>query len=297
MARLRFMAVALVALAFACSSIRMGRTQQEVYGAGLHATDSKPAADDSRAIYSLTEMGYDADLGKWIAETIPEMIEPRSWGGDKGTIRYYAPKNVLIVRQTQAIQKQVADFLKELKTSMPKGSAASSAGKKAHHAGVVAADYREPGLLRASVQANEPSSYPVPAAVKPPKHLFHFIIRYEGDGIIDDNVVKFMKSQLQGARSPVSVSLPTVTAVPCAPPVPPGVGGIPPLPASYSVPATPYNSPAPSPEQAGAIGAPAASAAPAQGLGTPPPSETPKPPSPTPKKRKDTKKQSELETR
>ncbi len=219
MARLRFVAVALLALAFAGSATKMGRTQVET-PAGFQTAEPSWAADDPCTIYSLTDMGYDTDLGKWIAETIPEMIEPSSWKehGGTGVARYYAPKNILIVNQSKTIQKKVGSFLKDLKTSMLKGSVMSFASKKTPPAGVVPADYREPSLHRTSTPASEPASYPVPAAVKPPKHLFHFIIRYEGDGIIDDNVVKFMKSQLQGAKSPISVSSGAGAYVPYAPP-------------------------------------------------------------------------------
>jgi hypothetical protein len=38
------------------------------------------------------------------------------------------------------------------------------------------------------------SGYLLPTATKPPKHLFHLIIRYEGDGVINQNVVDVCKS-------------------------------------------------------------------------------------------------------
>jgi hypothetical protein len=270
MARLRFMAAALLALSFAGSSIQTGRTQtaspngwnSPTTSAGFQTPGIKPPADDPCTIYSLAEMGCDADLGKWIAQTVPEMIEPSSWKGQGGTgaVRYYAPKNILIVKQTKAIQKKVDGFLKDLKASMPE---ASTAGKRTPHAPATLADYREPALLRTSNPASEVSSYPVPAAVKPPKHLFHFIIRYEGDGIIDDNVVKFIKAQLQGGKplanlcphSPSPVALPAPPAV-----TPPGVTGAPainvapgyPQPSSPGYTAPPYmdssNSVPPAPE-------------------------------------------------
>jgi hypothetical protein len=219
MARLRFVAAALLALAFSGNSTQTGGPQP-MTPADYQTTEPKLATDDPCVTYSLTDMGYDADLGKWIAQTVPEMVEPRSWMGQggMGAIRYYAPKNMLIVKQTKAIQKKVDGFLKDLKTSMPKASVTNFASRKTPHAGVVPADYREPALHRASGPVSEPSSYPVPAAVKPPKHLFHFIIRYEGDGIIDDNVVKLMKAQLQGAKSPVSTSLPAAEYALDAPP-------------------------------------------------------------------------------
>jgi len=267
MARLRFMAVALLALAFAGNSTPMGRTQQAASGGSggtFQTTEPKLATDDPCVIYSLTEMGLDAPLGKWIAETIPEMIEPNSWkkawGDQIGVVSYYAPKNILIVKQTPAIQKKVDGFLKDLKASMPKASAANSASKMPARTTVVPADYREPNPI--------PSSYPVAAPVKAPKHLFHFIIRYEGDGIIDDNVVKFMKAQLQGGKPLVSMA-PSCLAGAAA--GPPAVSEIP-LPSTYAAPAAavPYGGSAPS-------------AAPTL---PPAPSVVPAPPSLAPKKKK-----------
>jgi hypothetical protein len=41
----------------------------------------------------------------------------------------------------------------------------------------------------------------VPMSPVGPKHLFHFIIRYEGEGIIDANVAKFAKALSQEAVS------------------------------------------------------------------------------------------------
>ncbi|HEY7156813.1 MAG TPA: hypothetical protein VH575_22785 [Gemmataceae bacterium] len=197
-----------------------------------HQADSPPVADglsassgsltlsvsDAQAraykIYSLAELGEEADLGKWIAETIPEVIEPGTWKG-QGVLRYYAPKNILVVYHTPAVQAKVDGFLKNVKKSMPSAKAGKVAAKKAsaQQQMVVPASYRAPALLKASTPAPEQQlGYAVPAPVKAPKHLFHFIIRYEGDGIIDDNVVKFMKAQLQANKkgqdenaSPVSL--------------------------------------------------------------------------------------------
>ena len=214
MARLRFMAVALLALALAGNSTQTGRTQtnrssvrfdpelrsnSRVANTGTATT----ANDRSCVIYSLTDMGYDADLGKWIAQTIPEMIEPSSWkeAGGVGVLRYYAPKNVLIVNHSAAVQAKVDTFFKKLKTSLPKTSHTTAAASKRPSRGqVVPADYHAAAVVRTSNPLPEPSSYPVPAPVKTPKHLFHFLIRYEGEGIIDDNVVKFMKGYVEASK-------------------------------------------------------------------------------------------------
>lgn len=214
MARLRFVAVGLLALALADSSAQSGKTQTNrspVEGTSswcgvtpiAGAMPTAAAAERSCVIYALTDRGYDADLGKWIAQTIPEMIAPGSWkeSGGAGVLRYYAPKNILIVTQSPAVQAKVDDFVNKLKTSLPKTSQTGfAAGMTADCNKVAPAEYRTPALMRTSGPLPEPSSYPVPAPVKPPKHLFHFLIRYEGEGIIDDNVVKFMKAQTQSEK-------------------------------------------------------------------------------------------------
>jgi hypothetical protein len=207
MARLRFLAVALLALCLVGNPTQTGRSagqSKETTNADPFTGTKTSAADDgSRTIYALADMGYDSDLGNWIAHTIPEMIEPKSWEGQggAGVLRYYAPKNILIIKQPAAIQAKVDGFLKELKKSLPKGSEGrSAAGKKTLSYSIVPAAYQAPEPLRTSSPVPEPSSYPVPAPVKPPKHLFHFLIRYEGDGIIDDNVVKFMKAYYQAEQ-------------------------------------------------------------------------------------------------
>src|SRR5207244_8912884 len=69
--------------------------------------------------------------------------------------------------------------------------------------------------------------YAVPPPVGRPKHLFHFIIRYEGEGIIDSNVAELYKSMNKAGESPPSLA--TVIGVPasaCLPtPVPSGTCG------------------------------------------------------------------------
>lgn len=215
MARLRFVMVGLLALGLAGSSNEMGRTQGE--SISLQLSDHKPAGEikkhaaDERScvIYSLTDMGYDSDFGRWIAQAIPDIVESKSWQqyGGSGALRYYAPKNILIVNHSPRMQAKVDGFLKKLKTSLPKASQTGLAKrKKSSHASIVPADYRTPpeSPVRTSNPLPEPSSYPVPAPVKAPKHLFHFLIRYEGEGLIDDNVVKFMKGYMQAETGAVN---------------------------------------------------------------------------------------------
>jgi hypothetical protein len=199
MARLRFWSVALLALALTGNVSQTGRTQVTGTSPSHPTTASmaKPTASPncSCVIYALSDHGFDADLGKWIAETLKEMVEPQSWKGSC-SLRYYAPKNILVVNNSSAVHTKIDDFLKDMKTKMPKVKTAhAKTTKKQPRDLVVPAAYRQVNLPQ------EPSAYPVPAPVKTPKHLFHFLIRYEGEGIIDDNVVKFMKAQSQAEKS------------------------------------------------------------------------------------------------
>jgi hypothetical protein len=214
MARLRFVAVALLALAVAGNSVQTGRTDdlkasptppfplsKTMSGSAILSAAVASAEKCTCKIYALGDMGYDADLGKWIARTIPEVVEPETWKGS-GVLRYYAPKNVLVVRNSPVVQTKVAEFLKNLKKSLPLEGEHLMAvpSKTGPRSTVVPAEHREPRLPRSSSPLPEPSAYPVPAPAKAPKHLFHFLIRYEGEGIIDDNVVKFMKGYTRAMK-------------------------------------------------------------------------------------------------
>jgi hypothetical protein len=56
------------------------------------------------------------------------------------------------------------------------------------------ADYQE--RVGCTGCCDQNTGYPVPKCAKQPKHLFHFIIRYEGDGIVDDHVADVIKAQI-----------------------------------------------------------------------------------------------------
>ncbi len=201
MARLRFWTVALLALALTGNASQSGRTQPHPvrgYQTTMPTTNVEPpprSPDCSCVIYALNDRGFDSDFGKWVAETIKEMVEPRSWQGSC-SLRYYAPKNILVVNNSSEVHTKIDNFLKEMKTKMPKEKTGHAKSTKEQPRDLlVPAAYRQVNL------PPEPSAYPVPAPVKTPKHLFHFLIRYEGEGIIDDNVVKYMKVQSQAEKS------------------------------------------------------------------------------------------------
>jgi hypothetical protein len=179
MSRFRFVGLAALALALAGVLARTGKS-----------------AEPACVIYSLSDLGDDPDLAKWVAKTIPEVIEMGEDHDFKPAYNYYAPKKILVIRDTPEVQAKVAAFLKDLKKSLTDGREKAAAHAPERKQAVVPAEYREPAVTRAVDPAQEPGlSYPVPAPARPPKHLFHFIIRYEGEGIIDENVVKWWKIQ------------------------------------------------------------------------------------------------------
>lgn len=155
----------------------------------------------SYKVYSLDELGGDPSFGEWIVQTIPEVIATGTWTGS-GVIRYYAPKNILVVSHTAAVQAEVDKFLKDVKKSLPEAKQANKAphASSTYGSTVVPAAFNVPSVSKSSTPVAEASlSYPVPAQAKTPKHLFHFIIRYEGEGIVDDTVAKVIKGYYQMA--------------------------------------------------------------------------------------------------
>jgi hypothetical protein len=90
-------------------------------------------------------------------------------------------------------------FLKNLKRSLPQAKEAS-ARSVAKPSVLVPAKYSPSEMIRnPDTTPSKSTAYPVPAQAKQPKHLFHFIIRYEGDGVIDSNVAGVLK-QLYGTE-------------------------------------------------------------------------------------------------
>ena len=156
-------------------------------------------------VYSLGEWSNDPNLGKWIADTIPEVIQPGSWSaqGGKSVLRYHAATGTLVVYQSQTGHAQVDAFLKNLKKSMTQKQTATSymprsPGDMPKYPVVVPAKY-SPADAAKEAAASKSTAYPVPAQAQQPKHLFHFIIRYEGEGIIDSTVAGVLK-QLYGTE-------------------------------------------------------------------------------------------------
>ncbi len=166
-----------------------------------------------RSVYSLSEYGEDPQLGQWIADTIPQVIEPGSWritvagSHPQGHLSYFAPARILVVHHTLGVQAQVDAFLKSVKQASPphklaaKGNAPlqpiSTTGSFA-----VMSDRNVVPAQHAVVPSSKPADpvnmhkgvYPVPAPLQQPKHLFHLVLRYEGEGVVDAQVVELLKN-------------------------------------------------------------------------------------------------------
>jgi hypothetical protein len=200
MDRLRLSGSICLTLALVLIAARQGRAQEPEPAKVVSTPRAGVSADaDERTcvVYSLDKQGVDPDLGQWVAETVPDMVAPGTWkeAGGPGALRYYAPKNILVVYHTPAVQAQVDAFLKKVtQAATAKKEHAASAKTSTPGRGVVHAGYRTPAELKPPAGPEPPMPYPVPAPVRAPKHLFHFIIRYEGDGVIDDSVVQAMKT-------------------------------------------------------------------------------------------------------
>jgi hypothetical protein len=152
-------------------------------------------------VYSLASAG-DTAYSKWVADTIPKVIDPESWSdgakGGKPVITYNSARRVLVVLHTPTVQAKVAAFIKQME------KAGATGGEEASEPRPDGAREKALKTSRARpAQANAPGAgYVVPAPVKQPKHLVHFIFRYEGDGFIDSNVVKFARALAdQNAKS------------------------------------------------------------------------------------------------
>jgi hypothetical protein len=227
MARNRFWLHCSIAVLVASITAQTGRSQVSSLPSPVNQPQpaASTAAGTTCKIYSLADLGDDPNLGNWIADTIPQMIQPGAWNGvdGKSKLSYFAPGKVLVINQTAAVHTQVEEFLKNLKKSLPEQTTVR------RDVQVTPAQYVVPSVT--PMQAG----YPVPAVTPAPKHLFHFIIRYEGEGIIDENVVKFAK-----ALSQVEKALNGSCETPSLPPNGPATNVAPPPGAPSSlVPATP----------------------------------------------------------
>ena len=71
-------------------------------------------------IYALRDFGQGASQGKWLAETIVQVVQPQSWSskiGPTATVVYDPQGKVLVVYNTPAVQEEVRAFLNAMPAS------------------------------------------------------------------------------------------------------------------------------------------------------------------------------------
>lgn len=186
MARTRLIAITALAVALAALPQQAARSQTL---ANVGHTPGAPAAtrDITCVVYPLSGIGHDATIAQWLAETIPSVVEPESWRTEGVTIKFFAPSRVLVVRQTSAVHTKIKTFLGEFKSAVREEKGALNLRKPP----VMQAEYTEPAPQKAPQTAG--AGYTVPPPQSQPKHLFHLVLRYEGDGLPETAVAGLVK--------------------------------------------------------------------------------------------------------
>lgn len=156
-------------------------------------------------IYNLSQLSKDSRFGKWVAETIPQVIQPETWNSrtprsGKRLLSYSTTANVLVIYQTAEVHAQVDAFLSKLKETVAARKSIATRPSR----GVVPAMHQTPARMNRTATVPEMGSAASPPWPRP-KHLFHFTIRYEGEGLIDDSVVQFAKAVSPKPTSPTAV--------------------------------------------------------------------------------------------
>ncbi|MBM4068877.1 MAG: hypothetical protein FJ271_08015 [Planctomycetes bacterium] len=94
---------------------------------GAWSADVKPVSGKTEStanglnykVHALSEW-TSAEMGKWIATTLPKVIEPATWSQSAtkgpGEAIYQPATNILVVYQTPQVQAKVDAFLMELKS-------------------------------------------------------------------------------------------------------------------------------------------------------------------------------------
>lgn len=211
MAGCRFWIACSIATSLALTVTNITRSQTEtpqviVSGPATQVVSELTSKSKVTKVYSLSDLGDDPNLCKWIAETIPQMVQPGSWCMTEGqkSLCYYAPGKMMVICHTPAVHAQVEDFLQGIRKSNVQRMKTDAQVRPAQFV---------PERMPPVGPVHSSQAYPVPDAMKAPKHLFHFIIRYEGEGIIDSNVVKFAE-KLTGANKDGSCPTPITAYVP-----------------------------------------------------------------------------------
>lgn len=205
MSRSRFVLV--VALSLASSfAVTRSAVSQQILPAAVSAKIEKATC----CTYHLGELADDPNFAKWIADTLPEVIRPGTWNQSERVARCYGPARILVVTHTPAVQAEVDAFLKSLRSAMPQARTTKATSTSA----VMPALHLTATPLRAPEPVGPRQlAYPVPAASVQPKHLFHFIIRYEGEGSLSAPLAEVVKSLNGGAAPEEKTEAPQQAAV------------------------------------------------------------------------------------
>jgi hypothetical protein len=211
MARSRSWGLVALSLAVTLTAAHAAQAQTQSSRSTLFAPrEARPAAAEEMTctVYTLAGLSEDPGFGKWVAETVPDVIEPGTWaqdGAGRRKLSYYAPGKVLVVYHTPAVQAKVAAFLRDLQKAAPQQHVMAPADETPPpplNQAIMPARYTVSEQAKASAAlAADKSGYLVPAPVKQPKHLFHLILRYEGQGV-SDSAVAGIVTQLGGEVTP-----------------------------------------------------------------------------------------------
>src|SRR5262245_42235224 len=138
MTELRLVAICIASTALLLANGRQGRTQTTPLSVNWTlggATKKTAEAEMTCKIYSLADFAGDPDMCKWIADTIPQMIQPGTWSRADGTgspagaptsgpakmhtLSYYAPAKVMVIHHSHGVHAQIDEFLQNLKKAVP----------------------------------------------------------------------------------------------------------------------------------------------------------------------------------
>lgn len=215
-----------IGLMLAAAQSSWAENQRTRNSSRTQPNQSSREAGCTTKVYSLADLGDDPTLCNWIAQTIPQVIQPDSWvtndcvGNCYTKVVANASAKILVVCQTAAVHAEVEAFLRSMSQTVAQNrqrQVPTSSAKFATSPSVLPAQFVTPN----DAGSTPPMPYPVPPQTKQPKHLFHFIIRYEGDGVIDANVADYLKAvygNLSGEQKARTIDPPTsYSAEPCVP--------------------------------------------------------------------------------
>lgn len=186
MSRWRFQARALWTLTLVITLLHASRSQCQDWE--LHAPREQP--NTTCAVYSLADLGEDPSVGLWAADTLLKLMDTGTWKGEgagRWLLNYHPQSRLLVVHHTPAVQAKVEAFLRDMRKAHSGTTARNGAGTETQ---VIQAGATAPAVIRqVDGAAPAPPSYIVPKPAQQPRHLLHFIIRYEGEGISDGGLL------------------------------------------------------------------------------------------------------------